>query len=164
MKYFNDFMNIEELRTKFREFCLELHPDKGGKHEDFIEMKAEYDKVILRAANSEAIKAGTEDREPRFNFASESELAEMMEKLMRVPEIIIEVCGSWLWIAGNTFPVHEILKSFGFKYSKAKTKWYYSPYMGTGKRRGRYTMQKIRDKFGSTIIQSDAEREKLLAA
>ena len=164
MKYFNDFMGIEELRRLFRQYCLELHPDKGGKHEDFIEMREEYETVLKIAANSEAKMAQAENREPNFNFANESGLAEMVERLMRVPGIIIELCGSWLWLGGNTFPVHEQLKAFGFRYSRKKKKWYYSPYMGDKKRRGRYTMEKIRDKFGSTVIESDKENEHLITA
>jgi hypothetical protein len=164
MKYFNDYSNIAELRKLFRQYCLELHPDKeGGNHEAFIEMKAEYEKVLHFAASNEAGRACAENREPAFNFESESELAAMVEKLMKVQGIIIEICGSWLWVSGNTFPVHEQLKEFGLKYSRNKKRWYFSPYMTGGKRKGRYTMNKIRETFGSTVIESEVD-EKLIAA
>jgi hypothetical protein len=163
MKYFNEIMEIEEMRNMFRSYCLELHPDKGGDHNEFIAMKDEYDKIINKAAANESIRAAAEDRKPNFSFESERELAEMIEKLMRVQGVIIELCGSWLWISGNTFVVHEQLKAFGFRYSRKKKSWYYSPYMSSGKRRGRYSMKKIRETFGSTVIEGSQE-ENLIAA
>lgn len=163
MKYFTEIMSIEQLRTQFREYCLELHPDKGGDHKEFIEMKAEYDKVIERASKTEFINAESENRKANFSFADEKELAEFLEKLMRVKGVVIELCGSWLWVSGNTILVKDQLKGFGMRFSKKKTAWYYSPYMGKTKRRGRYSMEKIRDTFGSTIIQGSKE-ENIIAA
>lgn len=163
-KYFTEVTGIEDLRKLFKEYCLELHPDKGGKHEDFIQMKDEYDNILTIVCNREAINAMTEEREAKFNFESETGLYEIIIKLMNIPGIEIEICGSWLWVGGNTFPIHEQLKELGCKYSKSKKKWYFSPYMSGKKRRGIYTMQKIRDKFGSEIIESEAQGNLLAAA
>lgn len=164
MKYFTEIGSIEELRSMFRAYCLELHPDKGGDPEAFLAMKAEYDVAIRMAAATEAGTANAENREARFSYEGERAVAEALERFLNIPGIIVEICGSWLWIAGNTFPVHERIKAEGAKYSKGKGKWYYSPYMGRGKRRGRYSMAQIRRRFGSIVVDSEAQAQPCLSA
>lgn len=43
MKYFNNITSKEELKKKFREYCVTMHPDKGGNAEEFKKMVAEYE-------------------------------------------------------------------------------------------------------------------------
>ena len=164
MQYFTDFKDIEDLRKQFHNRCVELHPDKGGDHAAFIRMKEEYDRLIQRAAAGEALGAAADNRQARYTFAGEQALAEAIERFARVPGIVLELCGSWLWCTGDTMPVHERLKALGARFSRKKTAWYFSPYMGTGKKyRPKFRdMQGVRDRFGSIII--DSQKESLLAA
>jgi hypothetical protein len=60
--------------------------------------------------------------------------------------------------------VHEQIKAVGCKFSGKKKLWYFSATMQEGKVRGRYTMDKIRSKFGSVVIESEAEEKKAIAA
>lgn len=43
MKYFNNISNAEDLKKRFRELSISLHPDRGGNAEDFAAMLAEYE-------------------------------------------------------------------------------------------------------------------------
>lgn len=43
MKYFNNISNAEDLKKRFRELSITLHPDRGGNAEDFAAMLAEYE-------------------------------------------------------------------------------------------------------------------------
>lgn len=163
-KYFSPEMNIEELRKNFRQLCLELHPDKGGDEEQFKAMKNEYDYFCRLQAAGEAGKATAENRAARFTAETEKELREALERFLNIHGIVVEICGSWLWISGNTFPVHEQIKAAGAKFSGQKKMWYWSATMRDGKVRGRYDMKKIRSKFGSEAIESTAAEVKLIAA
>ena len=156
-KYFNQFMDIKELRDLYRSYCLKMHPDKGGDHNSFVEMQNEYEGVLKVISGNEKEKAFRENRDPHFTFEGEKAIMEMLSKVMRVPGIIIEICGSWIWISGNTFSVREILNGFGMRYSKPKKSWYFSAYMSKGKMRGRYSMKKIRNTFGSVRLQTKEE-------
>ena len=42
MKYFVNINNAEDLKKRFRELSISLHPDRGGNAEDFAAMLAEY--------------------------------------------------------------------------------------------------------------------------
>ena len=43
MKYFVNINNAEDLKKRFRELSISLHPDRGGNAEDFAAMLAEYE-------------------------------------------------------------------------------------------------------------------------
>lgn len=43
MKYFNNINNAEELRAKYRAYCLTMHPDRGGNEEEFKAMQSEFE-------------------------------------------------------------------------------------------------------------------------
>jgi hypothetical protein len=43
MKYFVNINNAEDLKKRFRELSITLHPDRGGNAEDFAAMLAEYE-------------------------------------------------------------------------------------------------------------------------
>lgn len=38
--------SLEELKKNYRELARKYHPDKGGSHRDFIDLKNEYDNLI----------------------------------------------------------------------------------------------------------------------
>ena len=52
MKYFNNIKTADELKNKYRELCLTLHPDRGGKEEDFKMMVAEYEQLKNQFINN----------------------------------------------------------------------------------------------------------------
>ena len=54
MRYFAGSECIEDLRKSFRALCMRLHPDKGGKHEEFVEMINEYDYLCGNPATKAA--------------------------------------------------------------------------------------------------------------
>ena len=43
------------------------------------------------------------------------------------PDIHVETRGKWVWITGNTSPVRDELIKAGYKYSKGKGCFYWSP-------------------------------------
>lgn len=45
MKYFNNITTAEELKKQFRNYCVTMHPDKGGDPEEFKIMLAEYEQA-----------------------------------------------------------------------------------------------------------------------
>lgn len=45
MKYFNNITTAEELKKQFRNYCVSMHPDKGGDPEEFKAMLAEYEEA-----------------------------------------------------------------------------------------------------------------------
>lgn len=83
-----------------------------------------------------------------------NEFREIIERLITLDGIQIELCGSWLWITGNTLLHKDVLKELRFRWSKSKRAWYYHS-DGYRKHTGRsYTLDEIRDLHGSETIKS----------
>jgi len=137
--YFENFKDLQELKTQYKTLCLKLHPDKGGEHEQFIKMQAEYELIL----------------ESKYDFTQENAKKESnvfnkyMEafKFLKDFNVTVELTGSWIWVSGDTRPAKELLKENNFKFSKRHSKWYYGAVVGKRKR-GRYSFDKIRDTYG----------------
>ena len=91
---------------------------------------------------------------------TEKKIAEAINKttdaLKDIEGIEIELCGTWLWIDGNTYENREALKNAGCRFSRTKKKWYWRPEeKSAGWSRGKSTMADIRQKYGSAWMRKE---------
>ena len=148
MKYFIDCTTLDELKKEYRRLALKNHPDVGGDTKIMMEINAEYEKAhdaLQKAYNATA----PEDMQKHETAA---EYITIIEKLMRIKGISVELCGSWLWISGDTRNVKDALKAAGCKWAAKKAMWYWHP--GDYRRKGHTAMpmSHIRTKYGSQLI------------
>lgn len=54
-------------------------------------------------------------------------LNEALNAVFDLPGLVIEICGSWVWITGNTREHMDALKDVGFKWASKKKAWYFRP-------------------------------------
>ena len=87
-------------------------------------------------------------------------LNDVLSEIMKHPDLIIELCGVWVWISGNTKEHKEILKSSKFKWSNNKKMWYYRPETKKSKNRSSWSINKIRESFGSTKFNDETKKLK----
>jgi len=45
--YFNDIINIEQTKLRYRKLAKQLHPDKGGTALEFQKMQNEYKELLI---------------------------------------------------------------------------------------------------------------------
>ena len=164
--YFTNCKTLSELKTEYRNLCKKFHPDNpNGDAEIMKIINAEFDRLfhILKAkekntnsTNNQHTNCNTDSSEKKTKVDETPEMfREIIYKLFAISEdIIIEICGTWLWLTGNTYQVKEQLKDIGCRWSKSKKKWYftYEPYMYT-----RYTIseQARRFKYGSEFVEAN---------
>jgi curved DNA-binding protein CbpA len=154
--YFAGVTNFEELRKNYKRLALENHPDRGGNLEAMQEINAQYDKLFkeLKDVHNQEADADTSGKKRHMNETPEA-YREAIIAVMNIEGIVIELCGSWLWLSGNTFKNKEAIKKAGFDWSKNKKMWYWHPAEETTKfYRGKSTMDKIRKTWGSEIIST----------
>lgn len=149
MKYFKNIKDVNELKKTYKKLALQLHPDKGGKKEDFQEMSAEYEKVL------KMILSGTmtcEQMESELKI--DEQMREALNKIIHL-NVTIEIVGSWVWLTGNTYPVKDEIKKCGFKFARKKSAWYWND--GTFKKytKKTYSLDEIKNKYGSQKIESN---------
>ena len=69
----------------------------------------------------------------------------------------IEICGAWVWLSGNTKQYKDYLKKAGFKWAAKKKKWYFRPEEYRSRSHNTWSMDEIRQKYGSKKIKLDEE-------
>ena len=84
----------------------------------------------------------------------------LVNELIAMNGVTVEVCGTWLWVSGNTKENKEALKACGFRYAAKKKMWYKAP-EGSKHFRGKksWEMSKIREVYGSKMVETAEEVE-----
>jgi curved DNA-binding protein CbpA len=152
MKFFEGITTLNDLRREYRRLAMIYHPDKGG------------DTAIMQAINSQyerlsktLINGNPDFSEARKHFEQEvsEEIRQMIDRVLFLSNLAqIEVIGGWIWITGNTFPLRTTLLDLGFRFSHAKTAWYWHKGEYRKKNGKLLTMDEMRDLFGYQKVQS----------
>lgn len=158
MKYFNNVKNLDELKKEYRRLSKLHHPDCGGDEEIMKAINNEHDElfeILKRQHNARA------DADPTGKTRRTTETAQefrtVIEALLKL-DLTVELCGSWLWISGDTKPHKEALKKVGCRWSSSKKMWYWRhPEEGFTRSRGKATMNQIRTRYGSQTFQGARE-------
>lgn len=150
-KYFDKCRTAEELKKAYRTAAKKLHPDAGGDPELFKAMQAEFSAAWEKLKNVHMNASG--ERYEKATTETAAEFMELIEKLFKLDGVVIEICGAWLWVTGNTYPHRDELKKLRFGFSAKKSAWYfhYEPYKKHSKRE--LSMNQIRDMFGSQRVE-----------
>ena len=120
MTWFNDCKTLEDLKKEYRRLAVLHHPDKGGDLETMQLINAAHDKKFGELKRDYNAKAP----EGKKTTETPEEFRDLVNNIINVPGIIIEICGSWVWVSGNTKPVKTELKQAGFRWSQNKKMWY----------------------------------------
>lgn len=162
MKYFVNCATLEALKAEYKRLAKLHHPDVGGDLETMQAINAEYDKAVKCMASDpghqDAKRAQREDVE-RFR--------EIIAALVKIPNIVIELCGSWIWITGDTYTNRDALKAAGCRWASKKAAWYWhAPDDGCRHSKRDLSLDEIRERHGSKVILATGgkpEPEKLPA-
>lgn len=153
MKYFTACTTLEALKKEYRRLCMIHHPDRGGDAATMAAVNNEYDEVFRRLQHQQRTAQSTTTQEPQAEEVPE-EFRAVIEKLIRIQDIIIEICGSWIWVTGATYPNRAALKAAGCRYSKSKVAWYWHASTYIRRARRGYSMEEIRDLHGSERVRT----------
>ena len=154
MKYFTNVHTLDELKAEYRRLCMKHHPDRGGDTATMQAINAEHDELfeILKR------KHNAEHDEHHQTTETAEEFREIITALLKLDGLTVELCGSWLWIGGDTFNHRAELKALRCLWSSKKRLWYWRhPEDGCRRSRGRSTMDQIRGKYGSQLFTADGD-------
>ena len=154
MMYFTGVNTLDELKAAYRRLSLKYHPDCGGDEETMKAINAEHDKLF------EALKQKHNATADEFHQTTETpeEFRAIIELLLKLDGLEVELCGSWLWIGGNTREHKDALKAAGCRWSNNKKLWYWH-HAEEGRKwhRGKTSMSDIRMKYGSQVFDASGE-------
>lgn len=168
MTYFKNIETLEQLRKAYRDLLKKFHPDNGGSEEIMKAINVEYEQLFKVLKNRHEYKsAGSENKSSydnmKYDFADDEKLREVLRKIINFEGISIEICGSFIWVSGNTYPYKKAFKESGFLWASQKKMWYWRPETYVKKSRKALSMEDIRSYFGSTEVKTE-NRKKLATA
>lgn len=119
MKHFEGLQNQEYIKARYKELAKKNHPDLGGCVEVMKEINDQYEKCMMGFyQNSNEI--GVDE------FLKDSkEFADKLRNVIFMSDLIVEICGCWIWVTGNTKSFKDKLKESGFIWAPKKLAWYW---------------------------------------
>lgn len=166
IKFFADCQTAEELKKAFHKLAMKFHPDNGGDGEAFKAMKAEFEMLFDLLKNVHRRKDGEtwEATGEKATTETAAEFMDIIEKVMFIDNLTVELCGSWVWVGGETKKYKDYLKENGFKYSANKKMWYYQRDGVRKWHKKAWSITEIRDTYGSEVYKGsrkvlDVEKE-----
>lgn len=157
MTYFFDIHTAEELKKEYKKLAVQFHPDNGGDAEQFKAMQAEFTTLFNVLKNVHTKKDGTtwEATGEYATTETAQEFMDIIEKLMFIQDITVELCGSWIWVSGNTKDYKDLLKELGFKFSGNKKMWYYQRDNRKHYHKKAWSIEEIRATYSSKTYKED---------
>lgn len=160
MKYFAACTTLDELKKEYRRLAMIHHPDHGGDTATMQAINGEYAETFARLKNQHNAAAD----EAHQTTETPEEFIAIISQLLRFPGLIVELCGSWLWITGETYAIKDQLKAAGCRWSSSKKAWYWHhPEEGHRWHKGTATMSDIRTKYGSQTYKGRNAAEAITA-
>ena len=152
--YFAHCADLSDLKREYHRLVMIHHPDVGGDTATMQAINAEYE-IRFEALKSEHNAANDADHQ---TTEMPNEFIEIITALLHLSGLRVELCGSWIWITGETLTHKDKLKSLGCRWSPKKVAWSWHHAEPNARfYRGRRTMNEIRQKYGSIAFgNSDA--------
>ncbi len=145
----NETITLTDVKTAYRKASKKYHPDFNPAGTAMMQTVNEAYEVLSKLS----FPFEKNENDSFSNYGSI--LNDALNKIIQCPEIQIEVCGSWVWVSGNTKPYKDTFKEAGFKFSGKKKMWYFRP---EGKKarffKGDTSIDEIRAKYGSERVRT----------
>jgi hypothetical protein len=151
MKWFSDCLTLEEVKAKYKQLAKQHHPDLGGDTATMQEINREFS-----FASAKAVKgANLSDEEAENEILASEAYRHAIEQVIHLDGITVELVYKWLWITGETYPHRAALKAAGFLFAPKKVAWYFRTEANKVAKGDKKTLDEIRDKYGSEVLNED---------
>lgn len=143
--------------TAYRRAAMKFHPDRAG---GSTEMMSAVNQAI--ESIREWYAAGNDELRSHDEPTGYGDLlAAAIAAVVELEGIAIEICGSWVWITGDTKPHKEAFKTAGYKWGAKKQAWYFRPAGYKSRGRGKWSLDEIREFHGSQSVPGRAPKNRV---
>lgn len=147
MTYFKNITTLEELKKEYKKLVKQNHPDNGGSVEVIKVINVEYE-IQFKILE----KSDTYNNRKKYNQQEDEMIRDIINVIIHL-NIDIEICGSWIWVTGNTYTCKDELKGNGFHWASKKKAWYWHNPEEVTRSHGKTTMADIRLRYGSDVVK-----------
>lgn len=89
-------------------------------------------------------------------MAKENDVNEnIIQQVKAMEGVVMEVCGTFLWLSGETYEHRKEIKSLGFRWAAGKQMWFLPPEGWHGRRGKGWSMDHVRSQYGSQSVDED---------
>lgn len=157
---------IEDIKSQYKKLALKLHPDMGGSVEDMARLNVEFDFCRKHNYNIHRAKSGATYTDQTQDTPDDvtNNFVDIIESLIHMDGLEVEICGSFLWVGGNTREHKDELKAMGFRWASKKKRWFLAPQGWKKKGRRELSMNEIRGTFGSQKVDYQHAAGRVLTA
>ena len=148
--------SVDDVKKRFHELIKENHPDNGGNAAAAASILSQYKEILKKFDAWNASRTATASATD-FNGTTDAadlakDIADAAAVACGLGGVSVELCGSWLWVTGNTYIHRNALKAAGFKWASKKKAWYF--HAGEYRRHAKTDMSlgAIRAKYGTATV------------
>ena len=133
----------QEIKAAYKKLAKKYHPDLNPLGEDMMKIINEAYETLsnYQPGDAEFVKKTSLDK-----------IEEVLQELLKLPNIELEIIGTWIWVFGDTKTHKDTLKSLGLNWSSSKKRWYYSGQKKKFRRGSGKSFGEIRVKYGSQKV------------
>lgn len=158
---------IEEAKRQYNRLAFQYHPDRGGDEDAMKQINVEWDYLCAHNYNIHESASGSVYTDEQQDVPDEvtQRFKKIINALLELDGVGIEICGSFIWLSGETYQWKELLKGLGFKWARKKRRWYLAPTQ-KHKRNNDWSMERIRARHGSLVVSEapQTDEDPLLTA
>ena len=153
---------LEELKSIYKKLAMKNHPDRGGSNEAMKEINNLYEEFFSILKNTHKNAAG--ETYAKETAETADWFMDIINELLKMPGLVIEIIGCFIWVSGNTKANKDGLKKIGMRWSNNKGMWYKSAPGYKKRSKKQYSIDEIRNSFGVQYRTSTADQEQLAFA
>lgn len=170
---FSQCETLDQIKSEYRRLARQHHPDFGGNLPTMQALNADFAQAVSdfskRTARTRQDTAHAEHETTQADYCDLDDITEQIRAVIQevmnqcTPGIELEITGLWLWASGNTRENKETLKTIGFKWAPVKKCWYF-PFVPSRNHRKHYSMDEIRDLYGSQKVNPERAARPMVTA
>ena len=139
---------LTDLKAAYRKAAKKYHPDINPNGLELMKIINSAFAFLKENINAWTCDQTTDEQ------AIDKTISNLFDKIRGFAGVTAEVCGAWLWLSGNTYEYKKSLKEYGFRFAGKKKQWYWSPPDYKKRSKKVFTMDEIRNTFGSIELNS----------
>lgn len=147
-------INADDIKKAYRLKAKEFHPDRNPAGLEMMKIINAAFNILKEVDTLEVFENAEVNNYPE-------ELSQALNAIIGLHGLVVEVCGLWVWVSGDTKAHKDILKANHFKWAKNKGMWFYRPNKARSfknRSNGEWGMDKIRETFGTNQPSKQSQR------